>query len=250
MPLNISKCARFSFIVLGLALFLAMGGEGLGASAGQGPVCRGTTTHKQVALTFDDGPHPRYTAEILSLLNAYQAHATFFVLGRQAARYPHLIKELVRSGQEVGNHSFSHLRFPAANREAWLMEVERTELELRLLGCPDCGLFRPPYSDYNQGLLQCLANLRRRLVLWSVDSADWREPDPLTIAANVLSRVRPGAIVIMHDSDETGQADRRPTVEALSLILPILKARGYECVTVSELLAPPSPAPRPSPPDR
>jgi peptidoglycan-N-acetylglucosamine deacetylase len=74
-----------------------------------------------------------------------------------------------------------------------------------------------------------------------VDSADWREPDPLAIAANVLSRVRPGAIVILHDSDETGEADRGPTVEALGLILPALKARGYECVTVSELLAPPSP---------
>jgi peptidoglycan-N-acetylglucosamine deacetylase len=248
--LNIPKRPLFSLIILGLALFLSQGGEARAASPGEGPVCRGTTSRQQVALTFDDGPHPRFTPEILSLLEAYQAHATFFVLGRHAARYPHLIKELVKSGHEVGNHSFSHLRFPEADRQAWLKELERTELELDLQGCPDCGLFRPPYSDYNQGLLQCLAHLGQRLVLWSVDSADWREPDPLAIAANVLSQVRPGAIVILHDSDETGEKDRGPTIEALGLILPALKARGYECVTVSELLASSSPDRRPNPPSR
>lgn len=250
MPLSIPKRARFSLIILGLALCLAQGGQARAASPGEEPVWRGTTSRRQVALTFDDGPHPRFTREILSLLEAYEARATFFVLGRQAARYPQLIKKLVDSGQEVGNHSFSHLRFPMADREAWLLEVARTDLELELLGCPDCGLFRPPYSHYNRGLLKLLGHLHQRLVLWSVDSADWREPDPLAIAANVLSRVRPGAIVILHDSDETGEKDRRPTIEALGLILPALKARGYECVTVSELLAPPSPVPGPGPQGR
>ncbi len=250
MPLNIPKRAGFSFIILGLALSLALSGEGLAASAGEAPICRGSTARRQVALTFDDGPHPRFTAAILRLLEAYEAHATFFVLGRHAVRYPLMIKEMVKSGQEVANHSFSHLRFPAANRQAWLRELERTDLELDLLGCPDCGLFRPPYSAYNQGLLQCLEHLGQRLVLWSVDSADWREPDPLDIAANVLSKVRPGAIIIFHDSDETGRADRGPTIEALSLILPALSARGYECVTVSELLAPRSPGRQPGPRDR
>jgi peptidoglycan-N-acetylglucosamine deacetylase len=250
MPLNIPKRARFSLIILGLALSLAPAGAGLGASAGEAPIWRGSPTLKQVALTFDDGPHPRFTAEILHLLDAHQARATFFVLGRHVERYPQMIKELVRSGHEVGNHSFSHLRFPAANRQAWLLELERTELELELLGCPDCGLFRPPYSDYNQELIKLLGNLSQRLVLWSVDSADWREPDPLAIAANVLARVRPGAIVILHDSDETGEKDRGPTVAALGLILPALKARGYECVTVSELLAPPAPDREPGPQDR
>jgi peptidoglycan/xylan/chitin deacetylase (PgdA/CDA1 family) len=137
MPLNIPKRARFSLIILGLALFPGpMAGEGLGRVGRRRARLPGNHHPKQVALTFDDGPHPRFTAEILSLLEAYQAHATFFVLGRHAARYPHLIKELVRSGQEVGNHSFSHLRFPAANRQAWLLEVARTELELRPAGLP------------------------------------------------------------------------------------------------------------------
>ncbi len=226
-------------IAFGLAFSAILAGATLALGSSAGPVCQGVGSQKQVALTFDDGPHPNFTPKILSLLNNYDARATFFVLGQHVVRYPWLVRELVEAGQEVENHSFTHLRFPSKGQKAWLREIERTELELDLLGCPDHHLFRPPFSDYHKGLLQFLAHIRQALVLWSVDSADWREPDPLAIAVNVLSQVVPGAIVIFHDSDETGEADRQPTVEALGLILPALKARGYELVTVSELLSPP-----------
>ncbi len=240
MAFRNQRCSWFRVVALGVAFFLVMGGAGLGLAATEGPICRGMDTQKQVALTFDDGPNPRFTPDILKLLKKYDARATFFVLGQNAVRYPRLIRELVEAGQEVENHSFSHLRFPVKDQETWQRELERTEVELDLLGCPDHHLFRPPFSDYNKGLLHFLANIRQRLILWSVDSADWREPDPLSIAVNVLSQVIPGAIVILHDSDETGKADRQPTIEALGLILPALKTRGYKCVTVSELLSPPS----------
>lgn len=218
--------------ILGVAL--------LEPAAAAGPICRGHGVEKQVALTFDDGPHPEYTPQILSLLEHYHARATFFVLGQHAQRYPDIVRKLVDSGQEVENHSYTHLRFPSKGQEAWQRELERTELELDLLGCPDQNLFRPPFSDYSKELLQFLAHIHQRLVLWSVDGADWREPDPMAIAVNVLSQVKPGAIVILHDSDETGTADRTPTVEALSLILPALRARGYDCVPVSELISSPA----------
>ena len=227
-------------MALTLAFSALLAGAKSGLADPAGPICRGSGLKKQVALTFDDGPHPSFTPQILSLLNKYAAQATFFVLGEHAAQYPGIIRELVDSGQEVENHSFTHLRFPSKDDEAWPREIERTELELDLQGCPDHGLFRPPFSDYNPGLLQFLANIGQRLVLWSVDAADWREPDPMAITVNVLSQVEPGSIVIMHDSDETGEADRTPTVEALGLILPALLARGYQCVTVSELLDAPA----------
>lgn len=226
-------------IAFGLAFLTALAGPEPGLAAAPGPICRGQGLEKQVALTFDDGPHPHYTPQILRLLNQYEARATFFVLGRHVRRYPGIVRKLADSGQEVENHSFTHLRFPSEDEKAWQRELARTELELDLLGCPDHRLFRPPFSDYSQELLDFLAHLGQRPVLWSVDGADWREPDPLAIAVNVLSQVRPGAIVILHDSDETGAADRQPTVEALGLILPALKARGYDCVTVSDLLASP-----------
>jgi len=228
-----------------MVLLVALGGFGPGVFAEEGPICQGTDTGNSVALTFDDGPSPRFTPKILQLLLKYGARATFFVLGGHAAHYPQLIKKLVQAGQEVENHSYGHIRFSEKDKSAWEREIERTELELDLLGCPNHDLFRPPYSDYNKSLLSFLDHTRQHLVLWSVDSADWREPDANTIAVNVLSHVKPGAIVIFHDSDETEKADRHPTIEALDLILPALQARGYKCVTVSELLAQSSPvAPR------
>lgn len=200
-----------------------------------------------MALTFDDGPSPRFTPKILELLKEYGARATFFVLGEHAARYPRLVKKLVEAGQEIENHSYHHVRFSKENKSVWEQEIEGTELELDLRGSPDHDLFRPPYSDYTKSLLRFLDHTNQRLVLWSVDSQDWQEPDADVIVFNVLAQVEPGAIVIFHDSDETGKADRRPTIEALGLILPVLKARGLKCVTVSELLAQSPPQARSKP---
>lgn len=222
-----------------MAFCVVMGRLAFGLAATEGPICQCLNTQKQVALTFDDGPNPQFTPDILKLLEKYDARGTFFVMGQHAVRYPRLVRKLVKAGHEVENHSFTHPRFPAQDHETWLRELARTEVELDILGCPDHHLFRAPFSDYNKGLLHFLTNIRQRLVLWSVDSADWREPDPLAIAANVLAQVLPGSIVIFHDSDETGEADRQPTVEALGLILPALKTRGYTCVTISELLSSP-----------
>jgi peptidoglycan/xylan/chitin deacetylase (PgdA/CDA1 family) len=97
-------------------------------------------------------------------------------------------------------------------------------------------LFRPPYSAYDDRLQAYLAHTHRRLVLWSIDSGDWRGLPAPAIVDNVLTRVRNGAIIIFHDSDENARADRHPTVEALRTILPALNAAGYRMVTVSELL--------------
>ena len=115
--------------------------------------------------------------------------------------------------------------------------MERTAIDLDLLGCPQSQrLFRPPYSAYDDRLKTYLAHTRRCLVLWSLDSGDWQGLAAPAIIKNVLSRVRNGSIIIFHDSDEHAQADRHPTVEALRTILPALKAAGYRMVTVSELL--------------
>jgi peptidoglycan/xylan/chitin deacetylase (PgdA/CDA1 family) len=198
-------------------------------------IVRGSPAEKRVTLTFDDGPSP-YTEKICSLLDRYQARVTFFVLGCHAVQYPDIIRTLLKHGHEVENHSFTHVRFPQADRAAWQKELERTEVELDFLGSPDHDLFRPPYSDYNQDFLNYLGHLHKRLILWSVDSGDWRGLDDVAIAANVLKGVHNGAIVVFHDGDELGQGDHTNTVDALRIILPVLKSRGYELVTVSELL--------------
>jgi len=197
----------------------------------------GPPTVRQVAITFDDGPSPRYTPKILALLKRYQAHATFFVLGRKVERYPQLVRAQLRGGNEVSNHTFDHPRLPKIAQPAREAEVERTAVDLELLGDQDSARWiRPPYSAFDDRLKAYVAHTHGRLVLWSLDSGDWRGLDRDAIVNNVLNRVRPGAIIIFHDSDETDKADRGPTVAALKIILPALKAAGYRMVSVSELV--------------
>jgi peptidoglycan/xylan/chitin deacetylase (PgdA/CDA1 family) len=201
----------------------------------------GNPLKHEIALTFDDGPSPRFTPEILKLLNKYHAHGTFFVMGQKVEKYPYLIKYMLREGHEVGNHSFSHPRLTKSDRLARQQEIERTGLDLELLGCPRRHrLLRPPYSAFDQGLVNYAAHTDRQLALWNIDSGDWKGLKAQVIAHNVLSRVRNGSIIIFHDDNETSRAARRPTVEALKIILPALKALGYHMVTVSELMAPPT----------
>ncbi len=196
----------------------------------------GPATVKQVALTFDDGPSLRYTPEILAVLQQYQAPATFFVLGEHVERYPGVVQAVIRAGHEVGNHSFDHPRLTKSDDLS--RELERTALELELLGYhPKQLLFRPPFSAYDDRLVAYLGHTHRRMVLWGIDSGDWKGLDRDTIVNNVVNRVRPGAIIIFHDSDEKDKADRSPTVEALKLILPALQEKGYRLVTVSQLVA-------------
>ncbi|MCX5892296.1 MAG: polysaccharide deacetylase family protein, partial [Deltaproteobacteria bacterium] len=197
----------------------------------------GPTTVRQVALTFDDGPSPRYTPEILAVLRQYQAHATFFVLGRKVEKYPQLAQARLRAGNEVGHHTFDHPRLTKTAEAVREREVERTAVDLELLGDRTSRWIRPPFSAYDDRFKDYVAHTHGRLVMWSIDSGDWKGLNRDTIVNNVVNRVRPGAIIIFHDSDETGKADRSPTVEALKLILPALQAKGYRLVTISQLVA-------------
>lgn len=197
----------------------------------------GEPSKPAVALTFDDGPSPRYTTKILALLKKYQAKATFFVMGAKVEKYPRLVKAMLRDGHEVGNHSFTHPRLTETSQLVRERELERTRLDLDLLGCPkEPMLIRPPYSAYDDRLVSYLTHTQRQLVLWSIDSGDWRGLDARHIARNVLGRAQNGSIVVFHDSDEKSRADRRATVNALKVILPALQALGYRMVTISELV--------------
>jgi peptidoglycan-N-acetylglucosamine deacetylase len=235
--MSLSNRLHFWVILTLLGFFFGLGPPGPAAGAEPVAVWAGPTNEKAVALTFDDGPSPVYTPQIMALFKLYQAHGTFFVMGHRVEQYPGLVQALLKAGHEVGNHSFSHPRLTKTGQIYREQELERTAVDLDLLGCPQSQrLFRPPYSAYDDRLKAYLAHTRRCLVLWSIDSGDWRGLAAPAIVENVLSRVRNGAIIIFHDNNEDAQADRHPTVEALKTILPALKAAGYRMVTVSELL--------------
>lgn len=221
-----------------LLLFLIVSGlPGGGKAAEPVTVWAGLPSETEVALTFDDGPSPLYTPQILDLLAKYQAHATFFVLGCKVEKYPWLVQEMLRRGHEVGNHSYNHPRLTKTAQEVRERELETTRLDLDLLGCPQKHmLIRPPYSAFDDRLVSYAAHTGRQIVLGSIDSGDWRGLDSRAIEKNVLSQVRNGSIIYFHDSDEKDQADRSPTVEALKTILPVLRHRGYELVTIDEVM--------------
>lgn len=227
-------CLHFWVIVTLLGVFF--GGSGPLRAADPVTVWAGASTEKAVALTFDDGPSPKYTPQIMALLKQYHAHGTFFVMGCKVERYPWLIQAQLRDGNEIGNHSFSHPRMTNEDQLSRERELERTSLDLDLLGCPQKRNFRPPYSAYDDRLKAYLGNTGRRLILWSLDSGDWRGLLAPEIIKNVLTRVHNGSIIIFHDSCEQARTNRHPTVEALRTILPALQAQGYRMVTISELL--------------
>jgi peptidoglycan/xylan/chitin deacetylase (PgdA/CDA1 family) len=236
---------RVRLLLVSLALLALVAGgpgaAGLARAADPVTIWAGNPSQKAVALTFDDGPSPIYTPEILALLRHYHAQATFFVLGERVEKYPGLIRAMLRDGHEVGNHSFDHDRLTKLSRPGWqgeMKELERTQMDLEVLGCPRRGqLMRPPYSAFDERLVAYLKHTHRGLVLWNVDSGDWQGLDAQAIEHNVLDRVKNGSIVVFHDCDENGCKDRRPTVEALKVILPTLEKAGYRLVTISELVS-------------
>ncbi|MBP2079408.1 polysaccharide deacetylase family protein [Oceanobacillus polygoni] len=197
---------------------------------------QGVSDQNQVALTFDDGPDPRFTNEILDVLNQYDVPATFFLLGSRVAAYPDIVTRIQNEGHVIGNHTYFH---PNLVDEADIGTLEReairTEDELYDMIGYRTHLFRPPYGFLYDELVEQLARMNYSVIGWTVDSLDWQEDPPEVIASNVLDIMHPGAIILMHDGADW-DGDRTNTIESLHQIIPTLQEQGYEFVTVPELL--------------
>ncbi|MCF6465647.1 polysaccharide deacetylase family protein [Clostridium sp. Cult2] len=198
-------------------------------------VNHGPKEEKVIALTFDDGPHPIYTDEILDVLKEYDVKATFFVLGKFAELYPDIIKRQSREGHEIGNHTYSHVDPKKVSKEKLLDEYERTQNIVTNLTNKEPKLFRPPYGSFNSNTLDVMEMNDTIIVLWSAyqDSKDWSNPKVEKIINTTLSNVKNGDIILFHDYV---YYDKSNTIEALKKILPELKNRGYNFLTISELI--------------
>ncbi|MFZ0446332.1 MAG: polysaccharide deacetylase family protein [Bacillus sp. (in: firmicutes)] len=199
-------------------------------------ILQGPTDQKRIALTFDDGPDPRFTEDVLNVLNQYNVSGTFFLMGSRAIAYPEIVKRINNEGHVIGNHTYFH---PNLVKEADIptleREVTRTENTLNDIIDYRTSLFRPPYGFLYNELVEKLAEMQYLIIGWSVDSLDWEEDPPEVIASNVLDNVHPGAIILMHDGADW-DGDRTNTIAALRQIIPALQKQGYEFVTVPELL--------------
>lgn len=190
------------------------------------------TDEKVIALTFDDGPHPSYTSQILDLLKEYNAKGTFFVVGNKIELYPEILKREVAEGHEIANHTYSHAYL--SKQINMKNEIKKTEEIIFSVAGIRCQLFRPPGGFYNESLVTTVKQEGYKMIMWSwhLDTKDWNRPGVNKIVNKVLKSSRNGDIILFHDYVE----GTTQTVDALKKILPELKQRGYRFVTVSELL--------------
>lgn len=188
------------------------------------------TTHKIIALTFDDGPHYKTTPEVLKVLKEKKVKATFFMLGENVEKYPELVAKVAREGHEIGTHAYSHRHLKDLTQAECIEELDRTEKAIEKV-VPKPQLFRPPGGLYNDMVLEEAQKRDYTTVLWSIDPTDWMRPSIDYVVSTVLKKAASGGIVLLHDGMYP-----LPTPKATAIIIDRLRAKGYTIVTVSELL--------------
>jgi len=193
------------------------------------------TDTMNIALTFDDGPHPKYTREILAILDEYNVKATFFMIGSNAEREPELVSEVAAAGHEIGNHTYNH-------EKPWKLCKSDLHCELSETAdviCQGSGvspvLFRPPEGVISGFITPAAAEMGYNIILWSVDTRDWEKNTTCeSVYENVIQNIKPGGIILFHDAVSRSDS---VTPEALRQVIPVLLEKGYNFVTVSELTA-------------
>jgi peptidoglycan/xylan/chitin deacetylase (PgdA/CDA1 family) len=188
--------------------------------------------HREVALTFDDGPGP-FTPAVLGILERMHVPATFFVVGVSLRDFGTSLPRVLADGFVVGDHTQHHQPMALLSRKDQTAELQDQATAVRRLGAPMPQLFRPPYGSFNATTLDLAKRMKMLTVMWTIDTKDFQQPGVGAIVRSVLSGVKPGAIVLMHDAG--GQ--RQQTIGALPVIINALRRRGYALVTVPRLLA-------------
>ena len=186
----------------------------------------------KIALTFDDGPHPRLTPAILDILKKYNVRATFFLVGENVDNYQELAQRILKEGHEIGNHTYTHDKVSGLGKFQIKREIERCEAAIYEQTDYKTKLFRPPQGFLDDKVQSVSEEMDYRVILWDVDTEDWAHVSPKEICQNVCKHVSAGSIILMHDYVSYNS----PTPEALELFLPILLAQGYQFTVVSDLI--------------
>jgi cellulose synthase/poly-beta-1,6-N-acetylglucosamine synthase-like glycosyltransferase/peptidoglycan/xylan/chitin deacetylase (PgdA/CDA1 family) len=214
---------------------VAHGGPVIDSAAA--PVRTARPRARTIALTFDDGPDPRWTPQILAVLRRHHVHATFFVVGTEVSAHPALVRQILADGDQIGIHTFTHANLGTI--PAWQRSLELREAQLALAGATGqtSALLRPPYSSVNDALndrdwnaVETAGHDGYLTVLTTQDSQDWQRPGVGSIVRNATPHGSAGQILLMHD----GGGDRSQTVAALDRLIPQLTARGYTFATVGD----------------
>ena len=221
-PSNKALMRMGAAVCLAAMAALAIGGHGTAEPAAaivneNGPV---------IALTFDDGPYPKVTGHILDVLEKNGVCATFFVLGSRIEGREDMLTRMEELGCEIGNHSFSHADLTRLSKADCQRELSDTDAEIRRVTGHEASVVRPPYGYYNKTVMSAAG---RPLILWTVDTNDWRGKAPGEIADYVIQQAKEGSVILMHDQ-------QTQTADAMEMIIPTLIEEGFRFVTVSELI--------------
>lgn len=192
----------------------------------------GSREKKVVALTFDDGPHPKETDQILDVLDEYKVKGTFFIAGKHAKWYKDPLVRASKEGHEIGNHTFNHHDISSLSDTQLEKEIIECEEAIKEVTGKRTTLFRPPFGSFKkENLIDIAKKNGYKVVLWTgFDAKDWKNPSAESIAKNIRDNVKNGDIILLHDYGTPN------TVEALKILIPQMQNDGYKFTTVSELI--------------
>ena len=190
-----------------------------------------------LALTFDDGPDLKYTPRILDVLKKNNVKATFFVIGTQIQKYPATFKRMVSEGHQIASHGFLHLNVANQTPQRVRNLLNQNNDLIRKNGGPAQTIFRPPYGSLDPVSVKLIGSQGYKIVLWTIDSLDWRGIKQPEVVTNVVPKLKQGYIILQHCAAESKLEDLTGSVQALPEIIRVAKKQGYRFVTVTQLLA-------------
>jgi|SRR6516165_40754 len=217
----------------GAAAYQAMApsGQWYGATFTSGP--RGS---KRIALTYDDGPNDPHTYRLLEMLEKRGARATFFLIGRYVQQRPEIVREVVKAGHAIGNHTFTHPNLAVASVVQNKLQIKECQRAILEATGEAPRLFRPPFGGRRPATLKIARSLGLEPVMWNITSYDWQVPPAEKIVKTCMRQMRGGDVMLMHDgSHDAFGADRAQTVLATGMLLERYQAEGYEFVTVPQM---------------
>jgi len=190
---------------------------------------RGNPALNEIALTFDDGPHPLYTGQLLAILRYYRVPATFFMVGVQAERYPEWVKMIFQEGHEIANHTYDHFRLVNLPYDEQVYQIEAFQDLIHKITGVYPRFLRPPGGQFDRATVELMNKNGLALGLWTINSKDGTSITPEELLKNTLEQAQPGSIILFHDG-------REETIRILPRLIETLKRRGFRFVTMSQML--------------
>jgi peptidoglycan-N-acetylglucosamine deacetylase len=190
--------------------------------------------HPWIAFTFDDGPHPVYTEQLLRILRENKVPATFFVVGKMVDRHPYLAQQIAREGHELANHTYTHTRLSQLDEKGVLEELDKTRRAIKQWTGSNTFLYRPPGGDYTRPIARLTNKAGYKMILWSVLTKDVQGAKPSTVYKRMIDGATDNGVVLMHSGVPV-------TLDVLPRAIAELRRKGYQFVTISTLMGQPAP---------